>query len=212
MIAESPMEPIPGRCNAVRRDGQLCRNGAGKGTAHKGTGRCELHAGNTPSANRSAARQIVEAGARAIVDRLGRSGPSDVGNVERLLVLARECDEWLDATRELVRDLQGDFTAETLMQGEMIRAAVVLYTDAIERVQKLRSDLVRLNLEERAQRLDEAQSRLVWAAVDRGLRAGLAGMPELYGPVREAIGRAARSLLDEVLDDKPGLPAGQGEA
>lgn len=202
MTPGSVMEPVPGKCNARTKSGGLCRKTAGAGTEHKGVGACELHCGNTASANRSAARQIVAQRAQEILERLGRNGPTEIGSVPRLLILAREYDDWLDATRELVRELQGDFTAETLMQGEIIRAAVVLYTDALERVQKLRTELVRLGLDERRVRAEEAEVALLARAVDVMLARVVPA--ELHERCRGVLAAELRRL-----DEQPALPAGQ---
>jgi hypothetical protein len=53
------------RCGARRRDGGTCRNGAGAGTDHPGTGSCAHHTGNTPNGRRHAQRiQAEEEAAR----------------------------------------------------------------------------------------------------------------------------------------------------
>ncbi len=54
--------PIPGRCNAQKRQGPaggLCREWAGKGTDHVGTGRCRRHGGCAPTGRRAAVREYV---------------------------------------------------------------------------------------------------------------------------------------------------------
>jgi hypothetical protein len=56
-------------CGAQRRNGNgPCRKFAGEGTSHKGTGRCKLHGGNTPTHQKHALtlnvkRQMVTLGA-----------------------------------------------------------------------------------------------------------------------------------------------------
>ncbi len=60
---DGPTGPTPGRCNAQRRQGPaggLCREWAGKGTGHVGTGRCRRHGGNAPTGRVAAAREHVE--------------------------------------------------------------------------------------------------------------------------------------------------------
>lgn len=202
MTTDQPMEPTPGKCNARTRGGGRCRRPAGAGTDHLGVGNCSNHAGATRNGAAHAARELFQRQARELLARLGEPEPL-INPVLRLQELAGEADRWLEVCRAQVQALDGDFSVETVMQGEQIRAVVREYTAAIDRLHKIGADLVRLNLEERAQRLDEAQSRLVWQAVDRGLRDGLVGHPELYGAVRESIGRAARRLMDEL------APAGQ---
>ncbi len=58
----TPPEPILGRCNAQKRQGPaggLCKEWAGKGTDHVGTGRCRRHGGCAPTGRRAAVREYV---------------------------------------------------------------------------------------------------------------------------------------------------------
>lgn len=191
-------------CGQPKRQGEgNCTRPAGWGTDHPGVGACKLHGGRTKSGRVAAARQRVDMDARALLSRLGEPEPL-VDPVRRLQELAGEADQWLQVCRQQVSDLDGNFTLLDKLDTEQVRAMVRQYTEAIDRLHRIGADLVRLNLEDRARRLDEAQARFVWAAVDRGLRRGLEERPEMYGPVRQAIGRAVRDVMAEL---EPGAPA-----
>lgn len=195
----------PALCGRPTRSGKACHRPAGWGTDHPGVGACKLHGGMSPSGKVHAARALADQSARAALARLGQPEPM-TDPVRRLQLLAGEADLWLEVCRDQVAALDGDFAKLDNFGAEQVRAMVRQYTEAIDRLHRIGADLVRLNLEERARRLDEAQSALVWATIDRGLRDGLAahGRPELYGPVRASIGRSARNLLEEL---EPATPA-----
>ena len=44
-------------CSASKKDGSYCRKFAGEGTAHRGSGRCKYHLGNTAQHNKRAIKQ-----------------------------------------------------------------------------------------------------------------------------------------------------------
>lgn len=189
----------PAVCGRPTRSGKPCGRPAGWGTAHPGIAACKLHGGMSPSGKTHAARAAADRDARAALARLGHPEPL-TDPVRRLQLLAGEADQWLQVCRDQVAALDGDFAALDNFGAEQTRAMVRQYTEAIDRLHRIGADLVRLNLEERARRLDETQSALVWATIDRGLREALtaAGQPELYGAVRVSIGRSARHLLEEL--------------
>lgn len=188
-------------CGHTTRSGNPCELPAGWGTDHPGVGRCKFGLGSTDRHRTSAARQLADRQARAMLEKLGEPAPM-VNPVARLQSLAGEADQWLTVCREQVSKLDA-FTIETQMQGEQLKAIVRAYTEAIERVHRIGADLVRLNLEDRSARLDEAQARFVWAAVDRGLRKALP--VDLYDGVRRSIGAEVRSVMEEL------EPASAGE-
>ena len=56
-------------CDHVKRDGQPCKNPAGKNTDHVGAGQCWLHGGMTPPGKRSAGRdQLLRLAGRNLQD------------------------------------------------------------------------------------------------------------------------------------------------
>lgn len=201
----TPSRPVCGR--PKRQGSGPCTRPAGWGTDHLGVGACKLHGGNTNSGRVRAARDLVQREAAAALARLGE--PDPVTNpVYRLQVLAGKAEQAMSIFEALVRELTADDIVTLDNFGaEHVRAVLAGFGDAMDRCHRMHADLVRLNLEERAQRLDEAQSRLVWTAVDRGLREALP--PELYDEARRAVGRAARALVVEI---EPALPAGTEEA
>lgn len=58
-VYDDPWLEVPGRCNARKTNGEgLCRKGAGHGTDHVGSGRCQHHGGCTPN-GRTHARRLL---------------------------------------------------------------------------------------------------------------------------------------------------------
>jgi hypothetical protein len=118
--------------------------------------RCRLHLGTDPAQLRL--RQYLDAQARALAN-LDDAAPLDVGEVlETHLMIAGEALAWHRALKQLVtnlppvvyRDKAGDSQA---------RAEVVIYTQALDRLDRILSNLGRLNLEERALALRDRQAR-----------------------------------------------------
>lgn len=70
MPAAGPDKKLCGAQLPNRPQGTTCRNIAGKGTDHKGFGRCSRHAGNTPSHRASAREKQARAAATALGVRL----------------------------------------------------------------------------------------------------------------------------------------------
>jgi hypothetical protein len=47
-------------CGAKKRNGDLCRLFAGQGTSHKGSGRCKLHGGATPTQEKHVVKMALQ--------------------------------------------------------------------------------------------------------------------------------------------------------
>lgn len=161
-------------CGGGTKSGGKCRRPAGWGTDHVGAGRCKLHFGNTRTAVVASANELVTLRARDALAKLGEPVPL-LRPVARLQLLAGEVDQWLEACRLAVQELEGDLTVKDDFGKETERALVKIYTEAMDRMHRIGADLVRLNLEERAQRLNEVEVRRVLDAIVRGLEKSLSG-------------------------------------
>lgn len=178
---------VCGRCGGHEIVESTCRR-----LPLAGRTRCRLHGGATVQAARRATAAEVEAGARRALAKLG--APEPIGHpVDELLAVAAQRKQWLATIRGLLPELDSLASVDSFGV-ERARAVVALFVDALNDSQRSLEGLVKLDLEARRQALDEAQARLVWSAVDRGLRAAIPVEPE-YVRVRASVGKAARDLL-----------------
>jgi hypothetical protein len=85
MAAVQMIDPTLDRdhCPRIKADGAQCRNRAGKGTDHLGTGYCDRHGGNTPGLRAHAAKLA------AIAAMPPTGGEIDVNPLDALLYTVR---------------------------------------------------------------------------------------------------------------------------
>ncbi|MFJ8309816.1 MULTISPECIES: hypothetical protein [unclassified Streptomyces] len=154
-------------CGAQRKQQPgTCTRPAGWGTDHAGAGRCKLHGGSTPNQKTSAARQRVEAEARAVLAKLGVAPVEDP--LKQLLALAGQVLAWQKATAELVNRLDAvRYQSDT--GSEQIRAEVLLYERAMDRAVAVLTAIARLNIEERLATISEKQVDVLVRAVEAAL-------------------------------------------
>ncbi len=157
------------RCGAQRHQngGTPCRMGAGWATDHPGIGSCKLHGGSTPNHRISAALRATDQEARAMLERLGQPAPLG-DSVDELLAVGAEVRAWLEVLRELVAQHRQLSTTD-IANIDRERAAVRLYTEALDRAHRVLADLSRLNLEERRTRISEIHGAILLAALQKTL-------------------------------------------
>jgi hypothetical protein len=159
-------------CGAKKRQGEgTCHRPAGWGTDHPGAGRCKLHGGSTRNLRTKAHRDGTLDAARrltALHDVVAVDDP-----IAALLGLAGQLVALVDVLRSFVADLssvayEGDKT------GEQIKGELQVYLAAAARAESILTNIIRLNLEERLVRVNEAQSDMVVVLIEHVLaRAGL---------------------------------------
>ena len=170
------------RCGATNRKGEPCAHRALAGQA-----RCHYHGAASPQAQAAGQRRLAEARALATVER---EGVRPLGSpIEALRELASEALTLKEFFRARVASLQ-----ELRYQGggfEQTRAELLLYERGLDRAQKFLSDLVRLNLDERRAKLEEAEVAMVGDAIIAGLTAILPPEMQREGlePVPDDAGR-----------------------
>jgi hypothetical protein len=172
-------EPDPsGRCLGTNRQGERCKRSAVPG----GTV-CRWHGGASPNARRAAAERLARARARTAVGKLGVIECEDP--IAELQKIAGETVAIKDYLRTQVETLTSiRYRAET----EQTRAELTCYLASLRDCTAVLTSLARLNLDERAVRIKEAQASMIRTAVDRALReAGLEGESLERG--RRAVGR-----------------------
>ncbi len=172
------------RCGARTGAGGHCLSRPMRGQI-----RCYKHGGASPQARASADVRYLEQQVRRLV-------PATVGPMEdpirALLTVAAEAEAFKDALRSLVGDLNAKIRYRT-DGGEQLRAEVVVYERALDRVGRMCVDIAKLNLDERLVRIAEDQAARVLKAMDGALaEAGLD--VDMQAEVKRATARHLRAV------------------
>lgn len=171
-------------CGATTRAGGRCSQRAGWGTSHVGDGRCKLHGGKAPNAERAAmARRARGEAERLAIDLERHQNPPDVllAELRRSCALADLFEDQLargDARLGMNTELGPKMTIETeLWQRERDRAI------------QLSVACLKLGLEDRRVKLVEDAGRQL-ANFTRAIAAGLGVQdhPDLFVVVERELG------------------------
>jgi len=190
------------RCRVRGAGPEACHQVARKGSDPP---RCGNHGGPASTADAKAARNVVEG---SVLDRMAAImaehgdrllDPPPVENpLTELLGLAAEMREWKVILQQIVAYL---FSRQRIRSshdkvGEQLRAEVLLYERAIERLAKIYQDIVRLGIESRLAAIEESQARMVEQALAAALNASgldLVGQESARQALRRELVKAARA-------------------
>ncbi|MFI0914218.1 hypothetical protein [Streptomyces abikoensis] len=182
--------PTPERqCTAHRSsDGERCKNWALKNMTV-----CRYHGGANRRSRAAAERRRAEAAVDAQARRtLAALGADPVDNpLVALAQLAGEVTAFKDALAERVNELSSIRYATD--HGEQVRAEVLLYERAMDRVAAVLGTIARLNIDERLAAISEKQADAVIRAIDAALaHAGVTG--PLATEARQVAARRLRAV------------------
>jgi hypothetical protein len=189
-------------CGARKKTAEgTCRRPAGWGTDHVGYGSCKLHGGCTPTVIKGAERERIDQQARKALEGFTDFAPVH-DPVERLRMLAGRAEAWMTALEVKVAELTSlRYESNT---AEQIRGEIQLYERAMAATGKVLVDLARLNLDERAVKVQEAQVALLAGALTEALAE--AGLPPGQ---RHQITVRVGELVAAAEDQGAALPAGR---
>jgi hypothetical protein len=189
------------KCGAKKRQGEgLCERPAGWGTDHAGTGRCKLHGGSTKTQSVAAERQMVEAEARRLFEKVAPEIVPVDNPLEAYRMFAGRVMAWLDLMERLLADL--DSPRYRGAAAEQIRGEVQLYERAMDRANTVLGTFAKLNIDERLTRITEEQGHLIFTAVMAALQAAQLSPGQMETARRETARqlRLLRSPEKEVRD------------
>lgn len=133
----------------------------------KGSNRCRIHGGSAPQTRAKAARRLAEGRIRKAIDKVEvREVVDPIGELMRL---AGEVVTWKDVMASHVAFLREDYRYDGDRAGEQLRAEVALYERAIDRTDKVLSNIAKLNLEERLVHVSELQAAKVASIIKRAV-------------------------------------------
>lgn len=134
------------KCNARKRNGELCTMAKGWGTTHPGIGRCKYHGGSTKNGRIAALKE----GAQLM------GAPKEMNAVEALSwcikITAGEV-EWLS---NKIAEIEEKEWTETTLMGRQVNIWAKERQAAVERLAKFSKEALQLGLAERAVRLAES--------------------------------------------------------
>lgn len=150
-----------------------CQQVKGYGTNHVGIGACRFHGGLLPNHQIHADRVRIEEGAKTLLRR------EDLQPVDNPLLelqkLAAEVVRFKEILGDKVEEL-GNWTSESIMESEEIRAIISAYERALDRTNTVLSGIVRLNIEERLAKVSEIQALMLIAVFDAVFKSKDVGM------------------------------------
>lgn len=156
------------RCGANKRGGGSCQQAAGWGTNHAGIGRCKLHGGSTPTVSRGAERQLVEAEARILFDKIAPEIVPVGDPLSAYAAFAGRVMAWL----ALMDSLLDNLTSPRYEAGsEQIRGEVILFERAMDRANTVLASYSRLNIDARLMKIEQEKADLLLAAIEAALSA-----------------------------------------
>lgn len=178
------------RCGGTNREGEPCRNAAGKGTDHVGYGNCRNHGGGSPNGRKHASKlQAADAVLKFALPR----------NVDPHTALLEEV-HCLAGNVAYLRSVVGeDNLTQTIYteQGshEGISVWVELYLRLHDRLVAVCKAAIAAGIEERRVQIAESQASLI-STVIRGVLTdlGVADRPE----VGQVVGRHLRAVASGV--------------
>lgn len=200
-------EEVTGMRRCRRRFGQpdACRHLAVAGTVNPPL--CVVHGANAGSGMaQAAAGRVVEG---RVTDRsqelLSMAGerllsPPPIGNpLDELLQLAAEAKEWKAIMLGVVAYLfdKDRIRSSHSRVGEQLRAEIVIYERAIDRLATLLIQIGKLGIEARLAQIDEEQFHLIQTGVEAALAAATAGLPDALDRQqagRQVLRRALKQL------------------
>jgi hypothetical protein len=170
--------------------------------SHAGRGRSTAVRSTSPTAalKAKAATRVAERKAEAILARITDYEPitDPVSELERL---AGRVVRWLDVLEGIVADLH---RLRYTTQAEQIDGRIIVFERAMDRAGKILTDLARLNLDERAVKLQETQVAILAGALAEALSE--AGLPQ---EARQAITVRVAELVAAAEDQPALMPAGR---
>jgi hypothetical protein len=177
-------------CGAKRKNGELCRLFAGQGTAHKGTGRCKLHGGNTPTHEKHVVKMELQQRMLGVGDELDEDVTA-MGALLHELYATNAHVAWL---RRQIADMpQSDIAT---VEGQ---ALIRLYDGERDRKVRVARLAIESGVDEAKVIVMEQQCRVLGEALSRACdTAGLSA------PLRKRVGAALREELAGI--NTPALP------
>jgi hypothetical protein len=129
---------------------------------------CDKHGGKSPQALAKANERMFEKRVRGLISGYVSEPVTDP--VSELMRLAGDAKRWYQVLEDVVDSL-GDRMRYTDAKGsENLRAEIAVYERAMDRLMQLLSTMARLNLAERAVRIDEAKAKLLIELVSTAMR------------------------------------------
>lgn len=150
----------------------------------------QRHGGSAPQVRQAAVVVVEERRARSLLQRLGE--PEPIGHpVHELLKVTAEARAFHQVLAERLAELSTLELKDTFGV-ERERAVVLLYERSLDRIARILTDMLKLDLQARALRLDEQHARDIMGAISEALRR--AGLGEREAEVR----RHLRDVLAEM--------------
>lgn len=178
----------PGRCNAIRRSGRRCRQPAGRGTPHSGSGPCKECAGSTPNVIKRYARLEAIGMARQFLD-----SDVEIEPLEAALLNVKIAASLVRYQQAKIRGLRDD---------QITREDERALEEAVMLSQRVTDMALRAGIAERLVNIAERAGEQIALIGEAGLRALVAAGVVLDEAQRVAFARAVEAETGR-LEDEP---------
>jgi hypothetical protein len=128
---------------------------------------CGRHGGRAPQNKMAARVRVAEVKAQAQLNRMGYLPVTNP--LEELAKLAGECVAWKELMSAKVTALAAEEWRYEASAGEQLRAELLLWERALDRVQVVLSSMARLNLDERLVKIEEDKAAMLARALSDSL-------------------------------------------
>jgi hypothetical protein len=184
------------RCTRIKTDGERCRN-----FPRRGISVCTKHGGNSPNLRKAAARRQLEHKALSeFADFDVKAAVASLNPYMAYLEITATSIAFHQLMRQQVAEL-AEISHTTRDGSVAIEAALTLYENAETRAAKNLAQLLRLNLQEQALRIEAEKARLVVKTVDKVLeRLGLSTEQRAIAP------SVVRAEFSKIADLPPAVP------
>jgi hypothetical protein len=152
------------QCKAMcRKDEETGERRQCKNPAIRGATVCRMHGGSAPQVRNAADQRVDEAIANAKIAQF--LSTHQIEPVENPLEALRELAGEIVAVKGWLRDQVTHLEHESSVQGEQIAAVMQLYSNFLDKSERVLVNIAKLNIDERLSHIQHAQAQimvLVW--------------------------------------------------
>jgi hypothetical protein len=161
--SRKPLEPSSPRCKRTLKSGEQCKN-----LAIRGAVVCRMHGGSAPQIRNKAAQRVEEHVANAKIARF--LAQNQIEPVDNPLEALRELAGEIVAVKGWLRDQVTHLDHESSVQGEQIAAVMQLYSNFLDKSERVLVNIAKLNIDERLSHIQHAQAQIMVQVFAEALR------------------------------------------
>jgi hypothetical protein len=147
-------EPRAQQCTANARTGERCNNHALRGTTV-----CRMHGGVLPNVKKAAASTVAKHVADAKIAEF--LATTEIKPVENPLEALRELAGEIITVKDWLRGQVTDLSHQSAVQGDQISAIMQLYSNFLDKAERILVNIGKLNIDERLSKIEAHQAQVM---------------------------------------------------